>query len=921
MKTVSDAYKDAQNSSLIYPVRKVELYRRLADGSGWESAPTDVTTEVVRLDRLSWKLDTDALNEFKASNIRIEVENTDRRWDDDSIERFAGYLRFRSKIRISLGLKVDGAEEISPVFTGVIEDAVESSDKPTLQLDVESLDALLRTRTAESAAIPVTDELLGIGDGVISEFTTSRFPVGAIKEVRVGGVPVRLGLRYNASGLNDPSRPAKVSFVSIQPGPGEEVRADYLVWKKDQRIEQVASDLMAIVPQVPVALIEPVVFDPPAQRQILHSLQGDFEAYDLRLAKVVEEDSPPEDDGKIIIDPFDSRTEWETGTLSRINSRRVAGGIAPQWTSQYEGDFLPGDEEVQVEGVAFGSWQDLQSTPGIATRTASNGILSVSQAGLSDYFIKNGLEGTSLSRMVLARIRVTNVTASRVEIGTRVPGGSPERGASIWFESLSAVRVRTGGTEFGPFNVDVTQFHNYRLVLTMANANSGTWVLFIDGTQVGTGAVGQADLFMFPGIFLHSIAGSSGCAFAIDYLRFYGEGTTFPVGTWTLVIDYSGHLAGLVQASLINTLGPFFAVPQGNAAGSQFSFSWSADGTTYGTEQAVTIGANIGTFVPANAPRYVKFKIQITADDNPTLVAVRNLFLPALAVSNIIDAGSGVVSWETWKATRDTGNGSIKRFTAAVAATPSGFGYYRAVTPSDYIESDDAAQLDNAAAERLALITLMATSGLNSPALRETVIDFTTRTVLVSMVNLGTRTVWDVLTELAKIADFEIGLDGEGKFFFRNKSPGATPVLTLDGSNLEKVQSCSPGWDRVYNSIRSTFGSYVREIDPSTEGEPSPTSIDRFGARSLSVGGGSLVFQTDVDLATVMARRYFSRYKEPKRRATVVARFMPELELGDRVAVTLQIPRQILEPFEARILGVAHDLMNMRTELDLIAAD
>ena len=67
MQTVSDAYKDAQASGLIYPIRKVELYRRLANGSGWEASPTDITSEIVRLDRLSWKLDTDALNEFAGS--------------------------------------------------------------------------------------------------------------------------------------------------------------------------------------------------------------------------------------------------------------------------------------------------------------------------------------------------------------------------------------------------------------------------------------------------------------------------------------------------------------------------------------------------------------------------------------------------------------------------------------------------------------------------------------------------------------------------------------------------------------------------------------------------------------------------------------------------------------------------------------
>ncbi|HOX23746.1 MAG TPA: hypothetical protein PLL10_09795, partial [Elusimicrobiales bacterium] len=80
MKTVSQAYKAAQASNLIYPVRKVELFRRLADGSGWEGAPIDVTAEIIHLDRLSWKLDTDALNEYKASNIRIEVDNTARLW-------------------------------------------------------------------------------------------------------------------------------------------------------------------------------------------------------------------------------------------------------------------------------------------------------------------------------------------------------------------------------------------------------------------------------------------------------------------------------------------------------------------------------------------------------------------------------------------------------------------------------------------------------------------------------------------------------------------------------------------------------------------------------------------------------------------------------------------------------------------------
>src|SRR5258708_1221143 len=212
MKTVSAAYQDIQKSNLILPVRKIELFRRLADGSLWEAIPTDVTAEILLLDRLSWKLDTNALNEFKASNIRIDVNNTDRQWDDGSTARFAGFLRFRSKIRISLGLKVGGASEIFSVFTGVIEDVLEDSSKPTVQLDVQSLDVFLSNQPAEPASIFVTNELLGVGDGIKSEFVTSRFPVGLIKEVRVAGEVLRPGVRYSVSALGDPTQPAKVTL-------------------------------------------------------------------------------------------------------------------------------------------------------------------------------------------------------------------------------------------------------------------------------------------------------------------------------------------------------------------------------------------------------------------------------------------------------------------------------------------------------------------------------------------------------------------------------------------------------------------------------------------------------------------------------------------------------------------------------------
>ena len=913
MIPVSTAYQSAQQSSSINPVRKIELFRRLADGSDWEPNPIDITNEVVRLERLSWKLDTNNLNEFKASNIRIEVDNSSRIWDDNSPGRFSGFLRYNTKIKISLGLLIEGAEETFPVFTGVIEDVLEDSSTPTLQLDIESFDAILRNHAASEGGIEIVNELLGIGDGVQSDFFTQNLPVGEIKEIRLDGELLRPGLRFSVSNLNDVVNPAKVTFLSSQPAPGQEVRADYVVWKKDQAIDQVVTDLMALVPQVTLDLIEQVIFSPPAEREILHTTKGDFDLYSHHQSEVQDDTPPPPDDGLISLNAFNTKSKWEGGTLSNMNLTRIQDGLTPKWVSQYEGLFLPEDEKAQIDGDSNFPWQESFNAGVGTTRGVSNGILSVNQPG-SFYFLSNFNEGAGISRSFHVRMRVTQLSGT-IEIGGMVDT-SFALGAQIRIRHLNKLDIQSGSGSSPFVNVDLTQFHNYRLDFNMASSSSGTWQLFIDGVSQLTGTVGTAPAGAQTGIYFRSTV-SGQTNFEIDYLRFNGNGAGFPVGTWEKIIDYGIHLAGLTTFSLINTLGSFFADIQGNQANARYFFSWSQDNLTYSPEQEFTIGNNLGSFTNVDSPRYIKFRLQLTGDGNATLFGVKKLFLPGLSISPVIDGGDGLVSWDTWKGTFVPNDGNIQRFTAAVANSGSGFSYYQAIGANDSIQTDEFAQSQNAIAKQLILISLITTAGLSAPLIRENLVDFQTQTVLVSMANFGTQSVLDVIKELARIADYEIGLKGDGSFFFRNKTTGGASVLTLDDSNVIKVNSASPGWDRVFNLIQASFGNFVKEISSETENEPSPTSIDRFGDRSLPVGGGNLLFQTDVDLATVMARRYYSRYKEPKRRATLVIRFMPELELGDKVTLAINNPRPIADNFDARVVGIAHNLMGFTTELDL----
>lgn len=927
MKSVSANFKAAQASNLIYPVRKIELFRRLANGSGWEATPIDVTTEVAMLDRLSWKLDTDALNEFKTSNITIQVDNSQRQWDDGSATRFSGFLRYHSKLRISLGLTVAGAAEIFPSYTGVIEEALEDSATPTLKLSVLSIDQLLDGANADNAAIQVVNELLGVGDGITSQFTLSQTPVGIIKEVRVGGVASRPGIRWTSSGLADPTKKAVVVFNSIAPASGQEVRADYVVWKRDQQIQQVAKDILATVPQVDQLQVDTVSFSPPAQREILHTTTGDFLPYSLARAKIIAEPPPPDQDAGITMDAYDTVTKWLTAiATTRINTTRVVNGIAPKWTSQYEADLEPGVEKYQIDGDPAFPWQE--ALPSGSTATNSGSIRNIIHNGGSDYFLWNDNDDGGQyqptpypARSACCRIKFSAIGGGGIYMETYVRvSSSSTLGAKLRFVNMGHVQVFSGSVNNPQIAVDLSQFHTFRLTMTPTSATAATYQLFIDGVSVQTGNLAVQSVFS--AITLHSIGGGNNIF--LDWLRYNAVAGTPASGQLTLKVDYGPVFSGLVAFSLINTLGNFFADIQGSASGAQFFWSWSADDFIYSGETAVANSGNIGAWNNTNSPRYIKFRIVLTDTLEAILpYGIKRLWLPALAVSEPVDGGTGIVSWDTWTSQMTLNNGTIQRFTAAFGGTQfitgSGYSFDQALGPNNAIQTDKFQSSQGfGITQQMVFIALMNTPDTNPPTLLLNLIDLTTSTVLISMASMNSRSALDVLKELASIADFEIGMDGSGKFFFRNKSPAATAVATLNDSNIEIVQSVSTGWDRVFNTIRATYGGFVKVADSVSEADPAPTSVTRFGVKPLNLSGGQLLFEADVDLATMMAKRYFGRYKEPKRRIVLIARFMPELDLGDRVTFSLFIPRQIGQPFDTRILGIAHDLMNFRTELDLL---
>ncbi|PJB26490.1 MAG: hypothetical protein CO113_03340 [Elusimicrobia bacterium CG_4_9_14_3_um_filter_62_55] len=891
------------------------LFRRLGDGSGFEAAPIDVTDEVLFLDRLSDKLDTEDLGEFKTSNISITVDNSQKSWEQGST-RFpngpGGFLLFRSRIVVRLGLKIGGLPEIFDRFTGQIEDTGEASKDSSRRLDVYSALAAIETTDADKAGVLVPNALLGIGDNVQSEFFTPDTGVGEVIDLRLGGESLRPGLRWSVGQLDDPNAPAKVSFESSQPDLGVEVRADYRTWKRDQRLEQVVADLLATVPDVPVAQIDPVVFDPPPQREIVHTTEGDFLEYIRLHATVVPEDPPPQNDASLTLLPFETTADFQaTQNQSGVNFLRVKDAVHPQYIIQYEGDDVPDLEHNTVEGrpILPKDWQEF--LPGGDVRVVEDSLLKLTHNGGADYFIFGQKAGATPDRYMSIRIKFASINGSCFYGGTNAAGA----GAVLEFVNINQVRLHSSGST-GNITVNLTAFHVFEVVIDTA-ANLAR--LLIDGVQVATRTLGEPTPFTGGNTVQFQVSGNE--VLELDFMR-YADGTQPPLASLTFQRDMRPHLSGLTTFGLITTLGPFFAEFQGAPRNARYFWSHSEDGGfTFTPEVEIPNGGDVGDWTNTDQPDVVRLRVEFRGGSDTLPSALIRLAFPSLS-HVIVDGGDGLGSWDTWQTVFDANDGGVQVFTAShnPAGIPFLNSFHQALGMGDTIVSDDFQQTSGFGIPRfMSFIILMNTAGANYPLFREGIIRLTTTTILITLANLGRgRSALSVVEEVARISDSEIGVNGSGAFFYRDKSVSPTPEITLDDENVLEVLDFNEGWDRVFNSIKAEFGDFRKIADSASEGDPAPTSERRFGTRSLPVGGGNLLFQRDVDLATAMAKRYFPRHKEPKRRLTLRVRWMPEVELGDRALYDVAKPRRIgPSSLDARVIGVALDPMGFETELEL----
>ncbi|MYB02424.1 hypothetical protein F4X90_22515 [Candidatus Poribacteria bacterium] len=186
------------------------------------------------------------------------------------------------------------------------------------------------------------------------------------------------------------------------------------------------------------------------------------------------------------------------------------------------------------------------------------------------------------------------------------------------------------------------------------------------------------------------------------------------------------------------------------------------------------------------------------------------------------------------------------------------------------------------------------------------------------------RRAWDLMEELARVVDWELGFSPAEKelddlyasnptldrfsintyLFFRPRNP-IVQRLVLDGATNVALQDELDS-TLIFNQVHVAYGSSVWP-------EEDEDLILQEGARAFQIPVGLLSDQDGV-WAELLARRLLARQKVPRLKLRLALKFAPHLQLGQRVRVTSV--RNVLTEVAFKLTQIQHDTSQWQTFIE-----
>jgi hypothetical protein len=180
---------------------------------------------------------------------------------------------------------------------------------------------------------------------------------------------------------------------------------------------------------------------------------------------------------------------------------------------------------------------------------------------------------------------------------------------------------------------------------------------------------------------------------------------------------------------------------------------------------------------------------------------------------------------------------------------------------------------------------------------------------------------YSAIQELAKLTDFEFGFNDDEQFFFRSRTTTPTPDLYLrHDTNILEISFLKYDMSILYSGVIAEFGNFTAET-LSAENIVS-SAMEILGTERIFRVSSQVFINQDTNVANALADIYLSRLAVKRRRAQVICKFLPQLELSDTVSLTLKHDEwndtsHFVDGLICKVIGISHDLESWKTTLDL----
>lgn len=461
-----------------------------------EGSETELSRdEVAAIGTMRDQLDKAQLNEYKTSNLVIELDNRDNQWGQwnpsgllakDATAR-KGYKRRLMQFHIeSFYLHDDGTESAGiSYFLGYATRWEPVPGTKTVRVTLESRSIFLNLSDAESVShdSAVDEALVGTVDGINTIFYSANNGVGRVTNVRVraGAFESRIGIDVEIADTDQWNAPAKFTFaVAPSVVTADAPVATYTYWYQDQKIEALVK-LLGVEGGIP--LLEQDVDDVVFQNQVINTrlwtLQVDFEG-GLTVQNLDTTTTAGQFTRRwFLFDDFTDGdiSDWTIAYLSPSIVDVVSGRL-----HLYAGRVATGATAYKALTKAYGSWTfDMESSGG--TSDVARIFFMVSNIGSNNGY---AIRYAYFSNTAYLVRQSAGVETDLLSLGS-IPAGSVK-----WRISRNASGLFTvykDGTSLGTYtdNTHTTSAYFYAVVTMGPTDGSTPHTVYLDNIYWGPG--------------------------------------------------------------------------------------------------------------------------------------------------------------------------------------------------------------------------------------------------------------------------------------------------------------------------------------------------------------------------------------------------------------------------------------------------